>query len=469
MTAMSTPHSLRFRLGLFVLVALILLAALATMFGGFPDLFRKYNAYTVRFTDASGVGVGTPVRLSGVRIGEVKKVELDNATGKVIVHIAVEKRYTIYPDDVPMLVASVLGGDTTIDFVRQPRDASPPPELVPPPDVVPDAPVPAVDRPPPDPPPVNGGEEESQAKQEERQPAKPGTQFEGVKQPDVANILKAMATLVEPTQESLRLIRQSLQRLEKTAPLAEDTMREYRELARDTRRTLPELRRTNDELNVAARNWGRLGERLDVLVQTNQDKVVKAVDNLNDALVRVINVLSDENQKNLAATLKNARAGTENLESIARNAEELMKEGRATVKRLNESLVKADEVLVNLNQATKPLAERSDRITKNLDESAVKLNQTLNDVRELMKVFNQGDGTLQKLLSDPALYNHADDILCALRAMMPRVDRALRDLEVFADKIARHPESLGVGGAVRPSAGLKESPTAPSPSLLPRR
>jgi phospholipid/cholesterol/gamma-HCH transport system substrate-binding protein len=42
--------------------------------------------------------------------------------------------------------------------------------------------------------------------------------------------------------------------------------------------------------------------------------------------------------------------------------------------------------------------------------------------------------------------------------MLPRLDRILKDFEVFADKIARHPESLGVRGAVAPSSGLKESP-----------
>ena len=40
--------------------------------------------------------------------------------------------------------------------------------------------------------------------------------------------------------------------------------------------------------------------------------------------------------------------------------------------------------------------------------------------------------------------------------VMPRLDRVMRDVEVFADKIARHPESLGLGGVVSPSAGLKE-------------
>jgi phospholipid/cholesterol/gamma-HCH transport system substrate-binding protein len=29
-------------------------------------------------------------------------------------------------------------------------------------------------------------------------------------------------------------------------------------------------------------------------------------------------------------------------------------------------------------------------------------------------------------------------------------------MRVFTDKVARHPEVLGVGGAIRPSSGLKD-------------
>jgi len=54
--------------------------------------------------------------------------------------------------------------------------------------------------------------------------------------------------------------------------------------------------------------------------------------------------------------------------------------------------------------------------------------------------------------------------------ILPRVDRILRDIEVFADKIARHPESLGVGGAIRPNSGLKDPPNVPySPSFKPHQ
>jgi hypothetical protein len=47
---------------------------------------------------------------------------------------------------------------------------------------------------------------------------------------------------------------------------------------------------------------------------------------------------------------------------------------------------------------------------------------------------------------------------------MGRAEKITRDLEVFADKIARRPELIGVGGAFRPSSGLKDLPGSTIPT-----
>jgi phospholipid/cholesterol/gamma-HCH transport system substrate-binding protein len=99
---------------------------------------------------------------------------------------------------------------------------------------------------------------------------------------------------------------------------------------------------------------------------------------------------------------------------------------------------------------------------KEYEEAAVRLNRLLADLRELLRVSAQSDGTLRRLIADPSLYNHLDDAALMLTRTLPRLDRVLHDFEVFADKLARHPELLGVGGALRPSAGLKEPPPHPS-------
>jgi phospholipid/cholesterol/gamma-HCH transport system substrate-binding protein len=406
---------IRFRVGLFVLGSLILLAALITAFSGFPSIFTQHNRYTIVFPEAPGVAAGTPVRRSGVRIGEVSSVKLDDETGQVRVEISVERQHTLRRGDQAVLVHGLLGGDTTIDFV----------------------PVRANGQPQPAPPAADGEKAKAVPPPQEpdQTPIPPGSELQGSARTDLNRLLNQFADILPPAQDALN----------------------------ELRRMAPEMRRTNDEIFVAARNWGRLGERADILLQTNEEKLVKTLDSLNDTVNRISNVFNDENQRNLSVTIKNVRAGTENLGNISKNTDELVRESRQTLHRVNESVTRTDEVLGNLQQATKPMAERSASVMKNLDESTDKLNHTLTEVRELLRSMQGSDGTLRRLSSDPALYNNLNDAAVMAARLMPRLDRALRDLEVFADKLARHPELIGLGGAVNPSRGLKESPAAPYP------
>jgi phospholipid/cholesterol/gamma-HCH transport system substrate-binding protein len=436
----------RFRLGVFVLGALILLAVLIMLFGGWSRFFHAYSRYTITFTNAAGVAPGTPVRRSGVRIGEVESVELDDATGLVRVGVKVEAEHPVRKNDQPTIVHGLLGGDTSIDFV--PRAA-------------------------------NG-------KAPDTSPVPPGTTLQG--RPEGGNLAQQGADLLPATRETLQEAQKSFEKLNKSLPLVDDVLREYRalgqalrdvvpefrrtndeirELTKSTRETLPELRRTNDEVQLTARNWGKVGERVDVFLQTNEQKLTRAVDQLNDALRRVNATFSDENQKNLSETLKNAREGSQRLDSITKNTDELIKEGRKTMTQLNSAATRADEVLNNLQQATRPIAERTGPIMRNLDESSQKLNQLLGDFSDFLRGFGRGDGTLQRLLTDPSLYNQLNDVACMITRSLPRVDRILGDLEIFADKLARHPEALGLGGVVRPGTGLKDAPSSSSSWKMP--
>jgi len=81
--------------------------------------------------------------------------------------------------------------------------------------------------------------------------------------------------------------------------------------------------------------------------------------------------------------------------------------------------------------------------------------------------FARSEGTIAKLFNDPSLYNNVNDSVVMLTRMAPRLELILSNLETFSDKIARHPEQLGVRGAIKPDGGLKGSPHAPLPSLSP--
>ena len=44
----------------------------------------------------------------------------------------------------------------------------------------------------------------------------------------------------------------------------------------------------------------------------------------------------------------------------------------------------------------------------------------------------------------------------SLSMLLKNLQPIVQDMRVFTDKVARRPELLGVGGALRPSSGLKD-------------
>jgi ABC-type transporter Mla subunit MlaD len=474
-------RNLRIRLGIFVVVTLMLLGLLILLFNSLPPLFVTRNYYTVIFDDAPGIGQGSPVRRSGVRIGEVTDVNLDDENGKVRVQIAIEHKYNIRRSERPTIITGFLGNDASIDFI--------PVEVKP-------------------------------GEQPDRNVIPPGSEIEGVRLATISTLLARASDVVPTTQDVLNDVRKSLKRFEDMAPLMEETLKEYRDLAKDTRKALPDaqetvkevgllakrsreaipkLEQTSDDIGATARAWTAFTERLNLLVAGNEDRIKAILENVNQLAARLSTLVSDDNVRMATAILKNVREASdtfpatarnirqasdeapaiaknlreasERFPSIAKNTDEGLVEARGFVKNFNESLGRADDVIRNLQKATKPLAEHSDRITTNLDASLDKFNRGMTDMNELLRVVGQSDGLFKRVLTDPTLYNRLDELLCTLNKSMPRLDRILRDLETFADKLARHPEAIGIGGVVRPGSGLKDPPAAPpvpSPSFSPK-
>lgn len=443
-------QAMRFRIGVFVLLAIILLGVLIMLFGRMPTFGKWPDRYTIVFQNATGLEEGTPVRRSGVRIGQVHAVELDDSTGRVRAVVDIERPHPLYESDVATLVHGLLSGDTSVDFIPS-RTRKP-------------------------------GEQLARVQ--------PGAELLGSAQADVSTLVDQTSAVVPTAQDALNEIRRTLNRFEKMAPLVEETLQEYRDLgraARDltpqlrdflksanqaapdmveiiktARAMVPEIRQTNQEAQVTIRNWGQVGERVNLLISTNEDRLNHTLERFEDAVSGVANVFNPENQKNMNEILRNVSSTSRNLDNLTRNLDDFVKESRQSIKHIDNTIQEMEKVMVNLQKATKPLAERSEPLMKSLEELTDSLNKTVNDTRELLRLFNQSDGTMRRLLTDPSLYNNINDAVICLTRTLPRVDEILRNIEVFSDKLARHPESIGLGGAIRPSAGLKDSPFAPS-------
>jgi hypothetical protein len=51
-----------------------------------------------------------------------------------------------------------------------------------------------------------------------------------------------------------------------------------------------------------------------------------------------------------------------------------------------------------------------------------------------------------KFLTDGSLYNNLDNAAVMVARLVLRLDGVLKDVAIVADKLARHPESLELGG-----------------------
>ncbi|MDW7993931.1 MAG: MlaD family protein [Gemmatales bacterium] len=407
----------KFRLGLFVLIALILLGALIVLFERVPEYFARYITYEVRFREAPGLEKGMPVRKSGVKIGEVADYDLDPDTGIVRVHIQVDRRYQLRMGDQAFMSRGLVLGETAINFMMG----------------------------------------------EDRRPAPPGHVFEGKEPPDLGRALGQARTLADLAGQTLQEVLVAANNLSKAAESADTFLRANRaQLDQTIQRVHDLVGRANDllreenrhNLTATLRNFRQASEQFDQLTRRTDALLTdthKAVQQLTTRL--------DQLSTSAEATLNEIRRTVERLDkqiaSSGPKADELLLEGRTTLKRLQASLDRADELLTSLQQTGKLLQERAPNILRNLDEGTARVNALAQELGAFAKALNEADGTVRRLMNDPSLYNNLNAAAAQLSRSMPQLQQILRDLSLFADRIARHPELLGVGGVVNPSSGIK--------------
>ena len=468
-------RNLRVRLGIFVAATMAGLTGLVVMFGGAPTFFSNRTNYALIFPEAPGIVPGTPVRKSGVRVGQVTGLEIDEINGSVRVIIEMENKYRPRKNEEPVVSRGLLSGDTTIDFMPKfTTEGTPFPR-------------------------------------EETYPV--NAEIVGVPPVNPRALLSQAQGAIPNAQEAIQRFGSALQRFEAVAPKVERTLDEISMLARSTREVVPELRQTNlkvqefigandnneqpanlkvliREVQEFVRLLKPVAEELSLLVKDNKSefaKTLKAIrelsekgnDLLNDdnrkslqGILKNVKVASDEllnetNRKNIEEILKNVKVGSEDLTKSIRLAAVLVDRAEGTLKEINARIAEAKGVFTNLEKATKPVADNAEPVMKNIASSAEQLQRTLVEANKTIAAINRSEGTLNKVLNDPALYNALVEATASLNRTLIRSEKIARDLEVFADKVARKPETIGIGGVVRPSTGLKESPLAPLPQSTP--
>ncbi len=108
------------RIGLTVLTALLVVAAVVLLVGEQNFLFTKTNKYFVLFPTVAGLAEGNPVQLSGVVVGKIDDIILpENIDTELLqVWVSVERRYAsrVRQDSVARIKSLGLLGDKYVDI-----------------------------------------------------------------------------------------------------------------------------------------------------------------------------------------------------------------------------------------------------------------------------------------------------------------------------------------------------------------
>lgn len=362
-----SENQLQFRVGVFVITAVLTAVGLVMRFGEMRWMWDEYYTVAVHFEEAAGVHPQTGVRKNGVPIGHVRELFFDDKQGGVTVLLNIQKRHTLRKDSRARLSVSILG-DATVEF--SPGTSS--------------------------------------------QILKPGSKLEGL---SAANPLEMIAKMQARVDETLASFT--------------STSREWQKVARNV----------NGVMDTHRGHIGRVVE-----------EAAESMHELTTTLKAANKIVGDpEIQEGLRETIASLPA--------------MVQETQVAIKSIRGAVGKADLALGNIAKVTAPLAERSESISASLDKSLGSLEMLLAELSKFSRLLNDEDGSLRLMATDPDLYRNMNRSASSLSTLLNNILPVIGDLRVLSDKLARHPELLGVRGALQGSTGLKTSDEKSGPPL----
>jgi phospholipid/cholesterol/gamma-HCH transport system substrate-binding protein len=111
------------KVGIVALTAILIAAVLIFLLTSRQGLFIRYATLRTYMSDASGLQDGTPVRLNGITVGYVDRMQLTNSSNPrraIQFNMSVQEKYLrdIPVDSVAQITASNLLGDKFIDITK---------------------------------------------------------------------------------------------------------------------------------------------------------------------------------------------------------------------------------------------------------------------------------------------------------------------------------------------------------------
>jgi phospholipid/cholesterol/gamma-HCH transport system substrate-binding protein len=391
-----------------VLATLFIAGILVLLFGDARSLMRGGYIVHIHFPEAPGVTDGTPVRKSGILIGRVTKVRFADQGG-VNVDVKIDENVKLYRDEIPQVSGSLLGGDVVIQFLKRPHSAPEKPSA----------------------PPAHDGPQTGAAARA------PSVLTAGAEPPDDAQIKPAKPAATREKPEELVHDGDYIE-----GSVAANAFQALGNLEGELSSAINNLSSAGTEVGKLATSLNKLLENNDAQINRIVDKTEQTIDTFQRTLNNVDDVLGNADVR-------------ENLKKSITELPQLFADTRETVNTMQSTLESVDRNMKNLEGFTGPLGDRGDQIVTNIDQALARLDGLLVEMSDFGRKLNSGEGTLGQLMRSPDLYQHLNAAAINIERITCELRPILGDARVFSDKIARHPELLGVRGAIQKSPGTK--------------
>lgn len=387
----------QFRVGVVVLATAIIAAILIILFGDADSVWKSHKTIYVKFPEAPGITVDSPVRKSGILIGRVSAVDFA-PDGQILVTIRVDESVKLYRTDRARIRTSLLG-DATLEFVPSTR---------------------------PEP-------------SQEVEPGEPFSRRSGGVLPATFVLAQADAP-PQPLQPAAPPMIEEGEVLQgEVVPSPTDIMVNLED----------RIGRAADSLTTAGQRVDQLAGRIDNFLGQNDEQLNRilaksevALDSFSRTMGTFDELLGDEQLR-------------ENLRQSLNDLPELLAETRQAMVGVQRAAALADENLNNLRGFTAPLGERGPAMVQRIESGVTNLDELLEQLSVFSQAMNNPDGSLGQLINNPDLYQSLHRAALNIQDASQQLQPIIRDVRVFTDKIARDPGRIGVSGALRNNAPIK--------------
>ena len=379
---------LRFHVGVFVVIAILILMILIVLNGEFHG--SQYDV-VVKPSSAPGVTKGTPIRKNGILIGRVRNVETED--DHVALVLGINEDETIYSNEIVSIGAESFLGDAGIEILPLPRDQR-------------------GQR-------IAGGQAMGRVsvKRNPMEIIDLALDLEG-------QIVETLKT-VQVAGNAVNDAGMGIEQLASTVNMA------LNDEGSDLKVLLGDLRNVSNKASTSLDNFNRIFENVNDIVGDAELK-----NRINDAfkalpaVFREIRVTVADTRETIKSFGSVSGRVNDNLDNISVFTKSLKNEGPEILAQVNASVKNIDRLLTQVKSFTGSLGK--------LEKAFTNPNGTVG------KLFNESD----IYDSVKTTVDNAKDISAQVKALSVRLEPMVRDLRTFADEVARDPGVIGVRGAL---------------------